>query len=71
MTTIFKIGNHIAGGISLTKIPSMNKFMYSFMITFMLMHLQIVVRKWGVRIGISSGDSELYFRVNLGLTWNG
>ena len=64
MKEIFKYGNHIAGGISLTYLESLQ--IYSFMITFLLVHFNIDQGNGTLRFGFSIGDHGIYFRFQIG-----
>ena len=65
MKSIFKFGNHFIGGISLMYIKPSNA--YSLLITFMLLHLTIDILNYGIRVGFSIGDGEIFFKVQTGI----
>ena len=62
---MFKFGNHFIGGISLMYIKPVNT--YSLLITFMLLHLNIDMLHYGLRVGFSIGDGEIFFKVQTGI----
>ena len=64
MKSIFKFGNHFIGGISLMYIKPANT--YSLLVTFMLLHLTIDILNYGIRVGFSIGDGEIFFKVQAG-----
>ena len=64
MHSMFKIGNHFLGGISLMYIKPANA--YSLLVTFMLLHLSIDMLHYGFRIGFSIGNGEVFFKVQAG-----
>ena len=64
MQSMFKLGNHFLGGISLMYIKPINT--YSLLVTFMLLHLTVDILHYGLRIGFSIGDGEVFFKVQAG-----
>ena len=64
MHSMFKFGNHFLGGISLVYIKPVNT--YSLLITFICLHLVIDILHYGIRIGFSIGDGEIFFKIQAG-----
>ena len=64
MESIFKVGNHFLGGISLIYIESLKA--YSLLVTFMLLHFSLDILNCGIRIGFSIGNGEVFFKVQAG-----
>ena len=65
MQSIFKFGNHFLGGISLIYIKPINT--YSLLVTFMLLHLTVDILHYGLRIGFSIGNGEVFFKIHTGI----
>ena len=65
MESMFKFGNHFIGGISLMYIKPANT--YTFLATFMLLHLTIDIMHYGLRVGFSVGDGEIFFKIQTGI----
>ena len=65
MHNIFKLGNHFLCGISFMYIEPAKT--HTLLITFMLLHLTIDVMDYGLRIGFSIGDGEIFFKIQAGM----
>ena len=65
MKDIFKIGNHLVGGISLAYMKNIGT--YLFMITLLFIHLTISHSKGKIRFGISIGDHGLFLKLQVGI----
>ena len=64
MENIFKIGDHFLAGISLMYIKPTNA--YSLLVTFMLLHFTLDILNYGIRVGFSIGNGEVFFKVQAG-----
>ena len=64
MENIFKIGDHFLAGISLMYIKPANA--YSLLVTFMLLHFTLDILNYGIRVGFSIGNGEVFFKVQAG-----
>ena len=64
MESIFKVGNHFLGGISLVYIEPLKT--YSLLVTFMLLHFTIDILNCGIRVGFSIGNGEVFFKIQTG-----
>ena len=64
MESIFKVGNHFLGGISLIYIEPLKA--YSLLVTFMLLHFTLDILNYGIRVGFSIGNGEVFFKIQAG-----
>ena len=69
MKRLLKLGDHTFFGISLLKLD-LKQDVYILMITLIFFTFEFSFRKWGVRIGMSSGDSEVFFKIHFGAQWS-
>ena len=65
MKRLFKIGDHIFGGITLLYIKPAKS--YTLMLTLFMVHLNISFVDFGFRISFSIGSNEIFFKVQSGI----